>query len=117
MAHSGIQTTNMTTADYILAGNPSITYQPAESTEKTILAIGGAVHQRLEQENDGDYNVYSTVFTIASNSTTGIAQPTISDTLLSAGFRWGVIGIESDDYSGLHTLMCERKTLITRHRN
>ena len=107
----------MTTADYILAGNPTITYQPAETADKTLLAIGGAIHQRLEQDDEADYNIYSTVFTIAKNYTTGIQQPTISDTLIdSAGMAWGVIGIETDDLSGLHTLMCERKTLITRHR-
>ena len=104
----------MTTADYILKGSPTISYQAAESaTPVSITALAGMVHQRQENE----YVVYSTLFSITDTDATGVSNPTISDTLIdNNGITWGVVGIETDDWSGLHTLMCERKALITRHR-
>jgi hypothetical protein len=108
----------MATADYVLAGNPTITYQPNEGSDTPITALIGAVHHSYQDEHDGKYIVYSAVFTISSAANTGIVNPNIMDMLIDAsGLQWGIGNIESDDISGLHTLICERKLLITRYRN
>jgi hypothetical protein len=107
----------MSTADYVLAGNPTITYQPNEGSDTPITALIGAIHHHYADEHEGKYVMYSALFTISSAPNTGITNPNIMDMLTDAtGLQWGINNIDSDDLSGLHTLSCERKLLITRNR-